>query len=156
MSDYEMGLLGGMIGVFVVSLIIIVACYVVGALAYSKALRMMGYPMSWLAWIPFGAYFALADITRDYEGNTTLFGSVKVPTNIFRLWWILMIVVQFVPVLGKIASIAILVICLGTSFIRVYSALEGKTESDVTVLGYLSAFIQLIAVVKFFTYKEAR
>ncbi len=142
--------------VALVSIIIGIVVYVLVALSHMKALRMLGYHTPWHAWIPVLRYMAFADSVTCGE-DITIFGQ-KIAANLFKFWWVLIAVADILAyvngTLSSILSIAVYVICLGTIYIKMYARLEGKQESDVQVLGYISGWLSIIAVVKFFLYKE--
>ena len=41
--------------------IVVIACYVIFSVSHMKALKAMGYDKAWLAWIPYGVWYACAD-----------------------------------------------------------------------------------------------
>ena len=51
MSTYG-AILGASIGVILLCLVVMVACYVLYAVSHMKALKALGYKNAWLAWIP--------------------------------------------------------------------------------------------------------
>lgn len=132
-----------------VILAVLVVYYVVSSLAYMKALRALGYANPWMAWIPILSWYAIADAAADHEEQVTLFGSVTVPAMLYKLWWLIMFVCAWVPVVGSILSAAVRIIFLGNCFMKMYARLDHTSEKDQQVIGYISGFIPLVAVVKF-------
>ena len=55
MSTYG-AILGASIGVILLCLVVVVACYVLYAVSHMKALKALGYKNAWLAWIPYGVF----------------------------------------------------------------------------------------------------
>lgn len=133
----------------VVVLVIAIACYVVFSLAHMKALKALGYDKPWMAWIPFANYYAYADSVTQGQDSVTLFGNVTIPVMVYKLWWIASFVAPFIPVIGTLLSTVITVIFLGNCYVKMYARLENTPEQDQQVIGYLSGFIAIIAVVKF-------
>lgn len=148
--------LGIGIGALVVAGIIIIFLYVFMSLAHMKALKALGYDKAWIAWIPYGSYYGLADAVCDNEEKVTLFGKFEIPSILFKLWWILPIVLFFLP-LGNAYTLitrVIYIIFLGCTYAKMYARLDGKTEQETQVLGCVSGFIPLIAGCKFLAIKK--
>ena len=133
----------------VVVLVIALAYYVVASLAHMKALKALGYDKPWMAWIPFANYYAYADSVTQGQESVTLFGNVTIPVMVYKLWWIASFVAPFIPVIGTLLSTVITVIFLGNCYVKMYARLENTPEQDQQVIGYLSGFLAIIAVVKF-------
>lgn len=140
-------------GVQIVCLAVVVALYVVEALAIMRVLTILGYQNPWMAWIPLLNYFALARVTANENGNTRIFG-FELPNMVFCFWWVAWLAVDYIPNVGGLLGIVLRVICLGTCFIYIYSRVENKPESEVKALGYVSGLIPIIAIVKFLTYDK--
>ena len=141
MSTYG-AILGASIGVILLCLVVMVACYVLYAVSHMKALKALGYKNAWLAWIPYGVFYACADAAAEGEGE--------------KLWWILPLALLFIPVNGtveNVITIVLNVVFLGCSYAKMYAKLEGKQESETQAIGCVSGLIPIIAVVKFLSYK---
>ena len=54
-------LMGAGFGLMIVVVLIVIAWYVVSSIAHMKALKALGYDKAWLAWIPYGVFYACAD-----------------------------------------------------------------------------------------------
>lgn len=147
------GLMAFFVAYFAVIIIVVIVCYVLYGYSHMKALKALGYDKAWLAWIPYGNYFAMADAVTGDEESVNLFGNVNVPIMVYKLWWIAPFVLTFIPVLGRILSMAILIVFSGNAYGRMYAELEGKTLQETQGIGYVSGFISIIAVVKFLTGK---
>ena len=156
MSYYSL-LMGAGFGIIVVAVIIIIAWYVLCSYAHMKALKALGYDKAWLAWIPYGVFYACADAAAEGEGEKVkLFGSLELPVMVFKLWWILPVALLFIPVNGtveNVITIVLNVVFLGCSYAKMYAKLEGKQESETQAIGCVSGLIPIIAVVKFLSYK---
>lgn len=137
--------------------IVVIACYVIFSVSHMKALKAMGYDKAWLAWIPYGVFYACADAAAEGEGEKVkLFGSLELPAMVFKLWWILPVALLFIPVNGtveNVITIVLNVVFLGCSYAKMYAKLEGKQESETQAIGCVSGLIPIIAVVKFLSYK---
>lgn len=138
------------VGAYLMVIIVIaLVVYVLSSLAHMKALKALGYDKAWMAWIPFAQQYALADVAAGNQDSVTLFGSVSVPAILYKFWWILWIVLPFVPVIGSLASTVVCIIFLGNCYVKIYARLEGTSEQEQQVIGYLSGFLVIIAIVKF-------
>ena len=85
MSTYG-AILGASIGIILLCLVVAVACYVLYAVSHMKALKALGYKNAWLAWIPYGVFYACADAAAEGEGEKVkLFGSLELPVMVFKL-----------------------------------------------------------------------
>lgn len=133
----------------VVILVIVAVCYVLTSLAHMKALKALGYDKAWMAWIPLAQQYALADAAAGNQQNVTLFGSFSVPAVLYKFWWVLWIILPVVPVVGSLASTVVMVLFLGNCYVKIYAKLDGTTEQEQQVIGYLSGLLAIIAVVKF-------
>lgn len=132
-----------------VFLVVGVIFYVLTSLAHMKALKALGYDKAWMAWIPFAQQYALADVAAGNQESVTLFGSFSVPAVLYKFWWILWIILPFVPVIGSLASTVVMVLFLGNCYVKIYARLDGTPEQEQQVIGYLSGFLVIIAIVKF-------
>lgn len=144
--------LGLGLGVILICLVVLLAYYVFFSLAHMKALKALGYDKAWLAWIPYACYFACADAVCGDEENVMLFHKFSIPAMLFKLWWILPIMVVWLPInegLTNIISRVISIVFLGWNYAVMYARLENKTEQETQVLGCLSGFLPIIAACKF-------
>lgn len=141
-----LAVLGAYLAVF---LVIGLVVYVLSSLAHMKALKALGYSKAWMAWIPFVRLYAFADVAADNQESVHMFGSVSVPAVLYKFWWVVWIVLPFVPIIGSLASTVELVVFLGNCYVKMYARLEGTTEQDQQVIGYLSGLLPIIAIVKF-------
>lgn len=154
MSNLDSAAVLAALGIYLVFVLVIaLVCYVLYALSHMKALKALGYDKPWMAWIPLANYWALADAALDGEDSIQLFGSLSIPAIAFKLWWLIAIVVSFVPAVGGFLNFILMIICLGTCYIKMYARLDGRDEKEVQALGYVSGFLPIIAVFKFLTGK---
>lgn len=150
-NTFDIGL---RIGIHMLSAVVALALYVFESLAHMRALNVLGYNNSWLAWIPYGQYYACADAVSDNQENVYLFNKYSVPSAIFKLWWLLPIAISFL-LDGKWVSFintAIRIIFLGAAYTKMYARLEYKSENETQVIGCLSGFMSIIASFKFIKY----
>lgn len=141
-----LAVLGAYLAVF---LVIGLVVYVLSSLAHMKALKALGYSKAWMAWIPFVRLYAFADVAADNQESVHMFGPISVPAVLYKFWWVVWIVLPFVPFIGSLASTVVLVVFLGNCYVKMYARLEGTTEQEQQVIGYLSGFLPIIAIVKF-------
>lgn len=155
MSD--LALITGLgLGVMLFCIVLIIAAYVLYGISHMKALKALGYRNAWLAWIPYGCYYACADAVSGNEEKVKLFDSFDIPAMIFKLWWVLLIVLDFIPLNDTAVSIikfALNIVFLGCTYAKMYARLENKAEKDEQVLGCVSGFLPIIAVCKFLCIK---
>lgn len=155
--DVVSGVLGLSIGLIVVAALLSIGVYVFYAFAHMKALKALGYDKAWLAWIPYGWYFGCADSVSQNEDSVKLFNKFSVPAIVFKLWWILPIVISFLPLNSSLINIVnrvIYIIFLGCTYAKMYARIEGKTEQETQVLGCVSGFLPIIAAFKFIGLKN--
>lgn len=155
MTDYELmaAMMASFAGVFIFAGILGIAVYVLYGISHMKALKAMGYDKAWAAWIPFFNSYALADCIPETQGDVNMFG-LAIPGKVFKFWWIVSFAIYYVPVVGGILSIVVTILCAGFCYTSIYSILENKSKDEVKVVGYLSGWINIIASVKFLTYKK--
>lgn len=150
--NYVTAILGASIGIMILFFVIGVAAYVLFSISHMKALKALGYKNAWLAWIPYGVWFACADSVTQSEENVKLFDSIEIPAIIFKLWWVIPLAFAFLPVnprVENIINLAMNVIFLGCTYAKMYARIEGRAEKDEQVLGCVSGFLPIIAVIKF-------
>jgi hypothetical protein len=123
------------------------------SLGIMKALKQLGYANAWMAWIPLANYYALADVAANKEENINLIGTLTIPVMLYKLWWLVMLVASFVPIIGSIVAIAIQVICLGHIFTRLFARIDHTQEQQQQTLAYISGLIPLVAAIKFLSIK---
>lgn len=144
------------IGAILLVLVIAVAVYVLNSISHMKALKALGYDKAWLAWIPYGVYFACADVVTDGEEPVRLFDKFEVPAIVFRLWWLVPVAFLVIPLNGTLESVinfALNVVFLGCSYAKMYARLEGKQENETQVIGCVSGVFPIVAIVKFLMLK---
>ncbi len=154
MTDYELlsVMMASFAGLFVFVGIISIAVYVLYGISHMKALKAMGYDKAWAAWVPFFNSYALADCIPETKENVNMFG-ISIPGNVFKFWWLIAFVVTWVPAVGSILSVVVTILGAGFCYTSIYSILERKSKEEVKAVGYLSGWINIIAIVKFFMYK---
>lgn len=149
--------LGLGLGVMLFLAALVIAVYVFYALAHMKALKALGYDKAWLAWIPYGVYFGCADAVSKDEESVKLFDKFSIPAMVFKLWWVLPLVINFLPLDESVIQFinrVIYIVFLGCTYAKMYARIEGKTEKDTQVLGCISGFIPIIAACKFIGIKN--
>lgn len=149
-------LLGASIGIIIILLVVAIAAYVLCSVAHMKALKALGYKNAWLAWIPYGVWFACADAATEGEEKTKLFDSLELPAMVFKLWWVVPVALLFIPLNSNVETVINLVmnvVFLGCTYAKMYAKLESKTEKEEQALGCVSGFLPIIAVIKFLMIK---
>ncbi|MGN0485330.1 MAG: hypothetical protein ACI4HI_17455 [Lachnospiraceae bacterium] len=146
-----LALLGSIVAI-VIGLIFMLIAYVLMGISHMKALSRLGYERPWMAWIPFGCYYACADVASEKKETVTLFGSIQIPAVIYKWWWVAVIVMLFLPI-GKLAtalSLIARIVFLGDAYANMYARLENRPTQDTLGVGIVSGFIPLVAIIKFF------
>lgn len=153
----EMAIFTGVgIGVMLIGAVFGIGLYVLHAVAHMKALKALGYPNPWMAWIPYASNYAYADCVVGNEEKIRILDSFEVPAMVLKLWWVVLVAFLFLPLnptLERMGRIAMNIIFLGSTYTKMYARLDGRTEQEEQPLGIVSGFIPLIAVVKFLTIK---
>lgn len=132
--------------------IVAIACYIIFSMAHMKALKAMGYDKAWLAWIPYGVWYACADAVAGDDEQVRLFDSFEVPALVFKLWWIVPLVLNFVSFSGSLENMinfALNLVFLGSTYAKMYAVLDHKTEKETQTIGAVSGIVPIVAVVKF-------
>ncbi len=129
-----------------------IVCYVLFALGTMHVLKKLNYPTAWFAWIPIANTFALGQCCDEGDGKNHVFG-LEVPNIVICLYPVISFLVSMIPVLGWLASLAVTFLCGGLVYTSIYAQMEGKTEKDCQVIGYLSSIIVFIPIVKFMIYR---
>lgn len=144
----EVAMLLTILGAVLVPVLLIgVVMYVITSLAYKKVFDMYEYQNWVFAWIPFLRTYALADVCVKDEPEVVLLG-MHINSQLFKFWWVIQLVVAFIPYIGGIASFVLQIICLGHCYTTVYADMDDKTYSESQGLGYLSSVISLIFIIK--------
>lgn len=144
------------VGVILLTIVIAVAVYVLNSISHMKALKALGYDKAWLAWIPYGVYFACADVVTDGEEPVRLFDKFEVPAIVFRLWWLVPVGFLLIPLNSTFESVinfALNLVFLGCSYAKMYARLEGRQENETQAIGCVSGVFPIVAIVKFLMLK---
>lgn len=144
---YLLGFLIGGIIFLLIFVIIGVIAWVLYGVSHSRALKHMGYTNHWAAWVPFYNFYALADCTGFTEFRIW---NIAIPMNIFKWLWAGALIVGFVPVVGSVLMIIILVVYQGWCYGIIYATTENTSLDNTRVIGYVSGIITLIPIIKFF------
>lgn len=146
-------LLAGSVVLLLLASVLVVAFYVLFAIGTMKVLKARGHAYPWMAWVPVLNYFALGQTCDEGDGNVTLIG-LRIPTLVFSLWFVLFLVVGYIPNVGSLLQTIVQVLFFGRTCQCVYAKMEGKPENETAVIGYLSGLLPIIAMVKFLCYKS--
>lgn len=152
-NSEAIALLAGMGALLAVVGIIGIIMYVLYGISHMKAYKMMGYKNAWGAWIPFYSSYVLADCIPESKESVNILG-LSIPGTLFKFWWIVSFVVAYVPAVGTILSLVVTILCAGKCYTTIYATLEGKSQDEVKVVGYLSGWLSIIAIFKFLSYKN--
>ena len=84
--------------------------------------------------------------------NELLFDSFEVPATVFKLWWIVPLVLNFISFnsgLETMINFALNLVFLGSTYAKMYAILDHKTEKETQTIGAVSGIVPIVAVVKF-------
>ena len=154
MEVFIMGVMLCSMFLFLVVLIVAAIIYVMKALCLQAGLKQMGYQNAWMAWIPFLDYIALACVTeRDESGNVDVVG-LKIPGQLFNFWVLVSFLVGFIPGIGTLASLAVQVLCLGTSLKFMYAKALGTTPEEEKTIAFVSGVFPFIIIFKMWKHRK--
>lgn len=120
--------------------------YIITSLTLVKILRNIGYPKSNYAWIPIFNIYVLATVMTKGIKSTNVF-FVNIPTNRYRLGWLVMMILGFIPRIGTLALLA-RILYYGDLYARVYASLEHDSVDNHNGIGIISALVPIILVIK--------
>ena len=137
-------------------LAIVIAVYVITSLAIVRVLRICGYDKVWMAWIPYAQYWALGEVACGVKPALDIFGLVDIPKIVYQLWWVVTLAVSWLlpstPAFW--INLIIQIVMLGTVYKNIYARVEGKDPSECNVIGYVSGWLTIISIVKFYCYDK--
>ena len=139
--------------VCLVIIMVAVGMYILRAVAFQKLLRKYNYRKSWMAWIPFAQYYALADAAAEGKPTMKLF-SGDCPVWWFKFWYIITFAAAYIPFIGAPAIFVFKMFFLGSVYRTIYARCENRTLGSRTALGFFSAIIELIPIIKFLHYNK--
>ena len=74
-------------------------------------------------------WYACADAAAGYEDPVRLFDSFEVPATVFKLWWIVPLVLNFISInsgLETMINFALNLVFLGSTYAKMYAILDHK------------------------------
>lgn len=120
--------------------------YIITSLTLVKILKNIGYPKSEYAWIPvFNIYVLATVMTKGIKSTNAFF--VNIPTNRYRLGWLVIMLLSIIPRLGTLALLA-RIFYYGDLYARVYASLEHDSVDNYNGIGIISALVPIIVVIK--------
>ena len=129
-----------------------IAMYILTGFAYQKAMRILKYKYSWMAWIPYAKHYALADAASEGKDTMKLFNA-NCPVFFFKFWFLLSPALTMLPFAGPLAAFVYKLFFQGSVYRAYYEKIDGKSAGGATTLGFFSTVITLIPVIKFLSYK---
>ena len=121
--------------------------YVITSLTLAKILKNIGYPKTQYAWIPIFNIYVLATVMTKGINSTNVF-FVNIPTNRYRLGWLVILILSLIPSVGTKLALVARVFYYGDLYSRVYASLEHDSVDNHNALGIISAIIPFIVVIK--------
>ena len=143
--------------VFVCLLVLILPVYIVCALSEMHVLKLVKYDKVWMAWIPFANVYALMDGFKDVIIGFPLL-NLCIGNQYFKITYFVSIILTFLGAtankgIGTIISLVLLMLN-ASIYTYIYAVMENKGINETKIIGLISAFIPLIAIIKFFMYNE--
>ena len=112
-----------------------------------------------MCWIPVLRFYALAK-SAEIGSSYKVLGVFEVKSKLLRFWFILSLILDFVPYVGIALSIILQTVCLGTIYQYLYFKLgfKGCTElKDTLNIGLISGLIPVVGLVEFaILYKRSK
>lgn len=133
-------------------IIIFAFVWVLTGYGRNKVLKAYSYKYPWFAWIPFLSIYSLTDIVC--EDDTINILDISIPTNVFKWWWLIILITLLIPSYGFFLYTFLTVVCKGRIFQRLYSKCERLAEDQTAVLGYISGLFGIIPFIKFLLYPK--
>lgn len=137
-------LLGGL----VVMLLVCGVAYFIGGLAYYRMFKLCGHDRPWAAWVPIYNIIVMCECCASDEVD--LIGPIKIPMNIFKFWWVALVVACFIPFLNILLVLAIYVLSMGWIFQHMLASARGTLPEEELINGYLCATNPLLALIIMF------
>ena len=106
-------LIAAMAGVFIVVMLIVLALYLIGAIARYRYLKIRSYENAWMAFIPIANIWAIVEATYGRREKVNIYGW-DAPIIVLKLWpivsYALAIIINVIPVLGRVLSLVLYVL----------------------------------------------
>ena len=140
---------------FFISILLIIASYILISIAYSKALKLMHYQKTWMGWIPVVKNYALADCIKSDNGKITFLNS-EMDSTVFNVLCLIMGILQFSSINSPTSILYYIAktLLLGTCFTHIYAYVEGKNKTETAAIGYVSGLFGIVAIFKILSYPK--
>lgn len=133
--------------VWAICVVIGIVLYILFSIALSRGLAACGYGEPWMAWIPVARKYALADCAVHGMDRVYLW-DVPFPGWLFRFHWAICGILMFIPYGGWVLAVGLRIFAEGPCYAAMYAAVEGTAPGEKLLVGYLSAVIPVIPIVK--------
>lgn len=124
-----------------------IVVYVLHSISLYRGLSACGYVDPWMAWAPVLRQYALADCAV-HGMDVVYVGRTPFPGWLFRFYWAICWALMLIPYGGWILSIALHVFAEGPCWAAMYGVVDGRDSKDEMLVGYLSAIVPIIPIVK--------
>lgn len=113
--------------------------YVFTSISYMKIFKSYNYAHPGYAFIPLYNLYILADLTcKDHFK----IGEFRVEKKYFVWWWLIAIVIGFIPVLGKFIQFVIIIVAEGYCRKVAFTKLDRKYSDS--IIAYISVIIPIV------------
>ena len=150
----EYAVLAALGGFFLFLILILIALYLVDAIARSKYLKVRNYTNAWMGFIPVANIYACVEATYGPVNYINLYGW-RAPSVVLKLWTVityaLSFVVSYIPFVGSILSIALTVLNVAVLVQIFKDEMERLEEPQTTGFAVLANIISIIAGIKLLT-----
>ena len=147
----EMAVLATLGGLLIVVFLILIALYLVDAIARYKYLKVRSYQNPWMGFIPIANIYACVEATYGPVNYINLYGW-RAPSTLIKLWgivtYVLSIVCNQIPYIGGVLSLLVTIINIAV-LVQIFRDMMERLD-DPQTLGFavLANIISIIASIK--------
>ena len=146
-------------GFFLFLILILIALYLVDAIARYKYLKVRNYTNAWMGFIPVANIYACVEATYGPVNFINLYGW-RAPATLIKLWGLVTYALTFVcnqiPYVGGVLSLVITVINVAVLVQIFMDMMERLDDPQTTGFAILANIISIIASVKLLTTAGSR
>ena len=113
--------------------------YILTSLSYRKIFKSFNYSHPGYAFIPIYNLYILADLTC---GDCFRLGEFQIEKKYFVWWWFIAFIIGFIPVIGNLLELAIIILAEGYCIKVAFSRIDDKYSGS--IIAYFSVVIPII------------
>ncbi|WP_022764174.1 hypothetical protein [Butyrivibrio sp. XPD2006] len=150
----DMAVLAALGGFLMVLFLILIALYLVDAIARYKYLKVRNYPNPWMGFIPIANVYACVEATYGPVNYINLYGW-RAPAVLLKLWgivtYVLTVVCNQIPYVGGFLSLVVTIINIAV-LVQIFRDMMERLDDPQTVgFAVLANIISIIASIKLLT-----